>query len=290
MSITKKSTLYGLIILLSGELWLPKLVIAMDDALTFGVFPRRNAKVTIKMFTPLSEHLSEKIGREIKLVTAKNFPIFWGNVMNAKYDIVHYNQYHYIDSNIKPGYQVIMQNEEFGKKTIRSIIMVRKDSGINSLNDLKGKTILFGGGKKAFVSYVVNAVLLHRAGVMTTEYVTRFAKNPPNAAIAVSLKQVTASGLGDVILKLPLLKNRGVDVSELKVISRSEPLTHLPWAVKKSMDKDVKVSIQNALLDLNDSAEGKAILKKMNMTGIHKVTDKDYDRSRRILREFKSIK
>ncbi len=290
MGVSKKNILYGLTILLSCELWFPMLVIAADDALTLGVFPRSNAKVTIKMFTPLTEYLSEKTGIEIKVVTAKNFPVFWKNVMNAKYDIVHYNQFHYIKSNTKPGYQVIMQNEEFGKKTIRSIIVVRKDSEINSIKDLKGQTILFGGGEKAFVSYVVNAVLLHRAGIMKADYVTRFAKNPPNAAIAVSLKQVTASGLGDAVLKLPLLKKRGVDVSELKIISRSKPLSHLPWAVSKSMNKDVRVSIQKALLSLNDSAEGKAILKKANMTGIHKATDKDYDSSRRLLQEFKSIK
>jgi len=283
-----KKIFYGLIILLSCEL-LPTLVIAADNVLTLAIFPRRNAKVTIKMFTPLAKYLSEKIGKKIKVVTAKNFPVFWNNVMKNKYDIVHYNQLHYIESHAKLGYRVIAQNEEFGDKKIRSALVVRKDKGIDSAKDVKGYTILFGGGKKAFVAYVVNAVLLNRAGIKKKDYGIKFAKNPPNATIAAYINQADIAGIGDVGLKIPFLKKKGVDVSKLKVILMSQPLPHLPWAVNKSMTKSFRISIQHAILSLNDSVAGKAILKKAGMTGIHAATDHDYDSSREIIREFKSI-
>ncbi len=283
-----KKTLYGLIILLNCEL-LPTLVIAADDVLTLGIFPRRNATVTMKMFTPLAKYLSEKIGKKIKVVTAKNFPVFWNNVMKNKYDIVHYNQLHYIESHAKLGYRVIAQNEEFGEKKIRSALVVRKDKGIDSAKDVKGYTILFGGGKKAFVAYVVNAVLLNRAGIKKKDYGIKFAKNPPNATIATYINQADIAGIGDVGLKIPFLKKKGVDVSKLKVILMSQPLPHLPWAVNKSMTKSLRISIQHAILSLNDSVAGKAILKKAGMTGIQAAMDHDYDSSREIIREFKSI-
>ncbi len=284
-----KKRFYSLIILFAVELW-PTLTLAATDVLTMGIFPRRNAKVTIKMFTPMARYLSTKTGKNIKLVTAKNFPVFWRNVMQGKYDIVHYNQLHYIESHQKLGYQVIAQNEEFGEKTIRSVLIVRTDGGIKSLKDLDGHTILFGGGKKAFVAYIVNAVMLYRAGLTKNNYTTRFAKNPPNATIATYIKQADAAGIGDVGLKIPILKKKGVNVSELKVISKSKPLPHIPWAVNPSMSDDLRLSIQKAMLSLNDSVEGKAILKKAGMTGIHKAVDKDYDNSRKIIKEFQLIR
>ena len=45
--------------------------IADDESLTLGVFPRRNAKVTYKLFKPMAAYLSEQLNREVKLVTAK---------------------------------------------------------------------------------------------------------------------------------------------------------------------------------------------------------------------------
>lgn len=291
--ILKKAT-YLLIILLSSTLWSLESVSAAskpgaEDSLVVGIFPRRNAKVTVKMFTPLANYLSAQTGKNIRLATAKNFPTFWKNVMKNKYDIVHYNQLHYIESNAKLGYQVIAKNEEFGAGTIRGGLAVRKDSGVNSVKDLRGATILFGGGKKAFISYVVNSVTLHRAGLGKYGYVTKFAKNPPNATIATFIKQADAAGIGDVGLKIPILKKKGVKVSELKLVGVSKPYPHLPWAVTKSMDSKQRQLIQNAMLSLNGSSEGRKILKRAGLTGLKKATDKDYDSTREIIDEFKMI-
>ena len=89
--------------------------------LVMGVFPRRNATTTIKLFTPVTEYLSEKLGREVQLETAKDFRSFWQKVLLQRYDIVHFNQYHYIKTHDKKIYRAILQNEEFGKN-IRDII------------------------------------------------------------------------------------------------------------------------------------------------------------------------
>ncbi len=109
--------------------------------LVIGIFPRRNATNTIKMFQPLTDYLSKQLGRPVKLVTARDFSAFWDGVVKQRYDIVHYNQLHYIESHKNYGYQVILANEEFGVKTICGTIMVRTDGGIDKLSDLKGKRV-----------------------------------------------------------------------------------------------------------------------------------------------------
>lgn len=276
--------LYVLIVALSAGLWADAAVSA-EDELRLGVFPRRNAKTTVQYFKPLAEYLSQHLGVKVKVETAKNFKEFWKGVSQKKYDIVHYNQRHYIESNNQYGYEVFAKNEEYGSTTIAGAFVVRKDSGINSLQDLKGKKILFGGGKKAMISYVVNTVMLRRAGLTPNEYIEAFAKNPPNATIATFHRYADAAGVGDVGLKIPILASKGVDVAQLKLIGVSEPLPHLPWAVKGELPASLKQKIQQLLVDLSQSQKGRNILQQAEITGLHKATDAEYDIHRKILRE-----
>lgn len=263
----------------------PRISYAAVDELTLGIFPRRNAKATITYFKPLAEYLSRRLNVDVKLVTAKNFKEFWRGVSQNKYDIVHYNQLHYIESHEKQGYEVILKNEEFGSNTIAGALVVRKDSGIRAVSDLKGKKILFGGGKKAMISYVVNTAMIRRAGLAAGDYIEVFAKNPPNATIGIYHGHAHAAGIGNFGLKIPIVKNKGVDTKQLTLLIESEPLPHLPWAVKGNMSFDLRMDIQQALLELNNSQEGKRILKQAKLSGLHIASDEEYDVHRKILLE-----
>lgn len=257
---------------------------AKDDALVMGIFPRRNAKVTAKLFKPIAKYLSRQLQREVKFVTAKDFKEFWVGVTEQQYDLVHYNQYHYLVSHKKFGYQVILKNEEFGSAKIGGAITIRKDSGINSVQDLKGKKIAFGGGPKAMMSYIVPTYLLRKAGLQENDYQTFFAKNPPNAVFATYFEQYDAAGAGDVVIKLVVVKKR-IDTEKMKYLITSKPITHLPWAVRKGIAPSLRDKIQQALLNLNNTPEGKKLLKGAGLTGLIKAVDAEYDPHREIANE-----
>lgn len=248
---------------------------AEESPLVMGVFPRRNFIVTIRMFTPLADHLSKKLGRKVQLVAGQDFGSFWQGVSDERYDIVHYNQYHYLKSHKENGYQIIAKNEEFGKSRIAASILVRRDSKIKSLKQLKGKKIMFGGNRQAMVSYIMATYMLRKAGLKSGQYWKNFAINPPNACLTTFFRQSDASGVGNIILKLPIIKKRIV-VSEMKFIATSRPIHHLPWAVKKNMKKEDRQKIMRILTRLHRSKEGRVILKKAGMTAIRPATNKDY--------------
>lgn len=231
--------------------------------------------MTIKMFTPLADHLSKKLGRKVQLVAGQDFGSFWQGVSDERYDIVHYNQYHYLKSHKENGYRVIAKNEEFGRSKIAASILVRKDSNINSLKQLKGKKIMFGGNRQGMVSYIMTTYMLRQAGLQSGQYRENFAINPPNACLATFFRQSDASGIGEFILRLPIIKKR-IAISEMKFIATSQPIHHLPWAVKKSMKKEDRQKIIRILTRLHRSEEGRVILKKIGMTAIRSAADKDY--------------
>ena len=254
-----------------------------DNSLHMGIFPRRGATITAKMFTPLSEGLSQALGRKVILETTHDFATFWQNVNQQRYDIVHYNQYHYVRSHKDLGYQVIAHNVEFGHSKIAGAILVRKDAGIHSLQDLKGKKIAFGGGRKAMQAYIATTYLLREAGLNKGDYFEQFALNPPKACIATYYHQAAAAGAGDYVLELPLVKKE-IDVEEMQYLAVGEKLPHLPWAVSASVSPEMRNKIQEYMINLGNSEQGKAILKSAGLTNLLSAKDSDFDAHRRIIK------
>ena len=251
-----------------------------DEDLTLGVFPRRNSAETAKLFSPMAKYLSDRLGRRVTLVTAKNFDSFWEAVRDQRYDIVHYNQYHYIRS--AQAYQVVAHIEEFGKSTIAGAIYVRKDSGITELAQLRGRTVMFGGGEDAMISYIANRYLMERAGLRKEDFKSLFAVNPPNAILALSHRQSDAAGAGDGVLDLPEVK-AAMNTDELTTLAVSAPLLQLPVAVKRDMPAKLRDAIQALLLGLGNSEAGRQTLKAANLTGMGRAEDKDYEPHRRMV-------
>jgi phosphonate transport system substrate-binding protein len=259
--------------------WIPAMA-----TLEMGVFPRRPVAVTHKFFKPLADYLSKQMGEEVKLVVPKNFGAFWKMVEAKQFDVVHYNQYHYLKSHKDFGYKVIVANEELGSKVIAGAITVRTDSGINSVEDLKGKTILFGGGKKAMGSYIATTAILKKHGLEAgKDYTVKFAKNPPSAVIGVYNKAADAAGSGNIILKVAGVTKK-IDISKMKILEESEPFTHLTWAVKDSVTDDKAKKLQALMTELAASDEGKQILKSAKVSNFYSASDADYAKVREIVK------
>jgi phosphonate transport system substrate-binding protein len=252
---------------------------AVEQNLAMGVFPRYNATETITMYTPLADYLTERIGRKVTLVTSKDFDAFWRGVEEQRYDIVHYNQFQYIRS--AQTYKVIAHTQEFGKSAVAGAVYVRKDSGITQLSQLRGRTIIFGGGKDAMMSYVAPRFLLMEAGLKESDFKSEFAVNPPNALLALYHRQADAAGGGDILMDLPIVKN-AINPQELRILATTEPLLFLPWAVKRTMAPRLREAIQAALTELGRGERGKHVLKAAKTTSIESAEDKDYVPHRRM--------
>ena len=260
------------------------LATTQDGELTMGIFPRRNPLITNKMFGPLCDYLSYKLGVKVILRIPSNFESFWEGVEKREYDIVHFNQYHYVKAHKKYNYNVIVKNIEFGQATIAGALIVRKDSGIRQVSDLKGKVIVFGGGQTAMQSYIVARYLLQQHGLNVGDYTESFAKNPPNAIMSAYFNQSAAAGSGDKVLNLKVVSGK-INISEMDYLARGEQLSHLPWVVKSELPNGMSDELQQILIELTASKQGRVLLKKMRLDGFSEATDRDYDPHRIIIRE-----
>lgn len=251
--------------------------------LKMGIFPRFPPAITTDRYKPLEKYLSFELGRRVSLEVSNDFPEFWQKVRTGQFDIVHFNQYHYIRSHKEQGYEVIAQNMEQGKKTLAPAIVVRKDSGIRTLEDLRGKKILFGGGKKAMIAYIYVTYMLRQAGLQKGDYIEQFEVNPPAAVVATyyGLWDSAAAGAGDIVLGLPLMKKQ-IRPDHMRYLAIGEQFAHIPWAVSKKLSPELKFNIQNALIGLGKRPEGRKILKKARLNKFVMARDDDFNPYRKI--------
>jgi len=261
------------------------LVYADNGALDVGIFPRRGIKITHTMQKPLMDYLSEKIGRPVNLHVSKDFATFWKAFIDGQYDLVHFNQYHYLLAHERLGYEAILRNVEFDTPYVSSVIITRKDSGINRLSDLRGKRIMFGGGPQAMMSYILPHWLLQQAGLSKGDYTEITAKNPPSALIATYKGAADAVGTGSVVLKMGLVQ-KIIDVDKMKIIKKTEAISFLPWAVPGDMEQELRDKIQHALSTLESTEKGRDILKKVRVSRFEKAVDADFDSARDFVREL----
>lgn len=260
------------------------LLATQNDPLVLGVFPRRNATETNKLFTPLCEYLSQQLGRKVLLDTSPDFKSFWRKVDQGEFDVVHYNHYQYVRSHKERGYEVILKNAELGKTTLTGALAVRTDSGIDTLQDLRGKTIVFGGGPRAMIAYLVPKHMLIQAQLDQADYVTKFANSPLNALLSVNYRQADAAGVGDLLLKLPKIQQK-LDTSQFKYIITGEQLVHIPWAVHPRLSPQLRSTIQDILSQLNNHEHGKRVLQSARLNALVIAADHEYDQCRRIIFE-----
>jgi phosphonate transport system substrate-binding protein len=255
---------------------------------TLGVFPRFPAQTTHSALRPLVTKLSSVLGENVRLVVPKDFATFWQGVAVHEYDIVHYNQYHYIKSAKEFGYRALVANIEENERLMAGALFVREDSNVTSLAELKGSkvTILFGGSEMAMNSYIAPTALLRRAGLEPgVDYSVRFVANPASAVIGVAHGAGAVAGAGSRVPdqdSVRAVTQRGMKV---RMLASSESFVHLPWAVTAEMPSAKAQTIQRAMAGLSlENADDAKILKAAGVDGFYVVSDEDFALVREITR------
>jgi len=167
--------------------------------------------------------------------------------------------------------------------TYESQILVRVDSGINSLNDLKGKKFAFVDTLSASGYVYPTLTIKNKTGQDPKTFFAAngiiFAGGHPQAALAVYNKQV--DGAATFIDARDSLVAANPDIkTATKVIEKAGPIPNDGIALRKGFPDDLGKQIKQALLDYGKSDDGKKVLSNpafFGWDGLQEVDAKFYD-------------
>lgn len=234
--------------------------------LTFGIVPQQSATRLAKQWTPLTRYLSKRTGKNIIFKTAPNIPVFEQRLAAGKYDIAYMNPYHYTIFHQNPGYVAIAKEKD---KKIQGIIVVRKDSGIETIKDLNNLQL-------AFPAPAAFAASLLPRGALSTMGVTIhpvYVKSHDSVYLNVN-KGIYPAG-GGITRTLQTMPK---DIqANLKVLWKTQKYTPHAIAVHPRVPDDVKNVLQQVLINLTSDDLSEALLEEINLKGIEKAIDSDWD-------------
>jgi phosphonate transport system substrate-binding protein len=202
-------------------------------------------------------------------------------VLAREFDLVYLNQLQYLSAHEAAGYQALAKMCEDGECTIRAAIIVRADSGISSPADLRGRTIAFGD-PRAMVSRILAQAVLRQSGLRPGEYRAIFARNPHNVLLAMYNGMADTAGISPSVLDHPEITKR-VDLKSLRVIAESQPIPHLPIAVRGDLPAAMKQHILQALTTLAERIGGREALRQLGIDRFAPADDAEYQAIHRLL-------
>lgn len=275
----KKIVVLGLLAVFAAGCSLPSIAAA---EIRFGILPRLSTMEMTSMFTPLADYLTKETGEKVSLVIPNDFDTFKSMAKAGQMDLLFANSIVYIQ--LKRDMPVIaplaLAAEAKAGTRFRGIIITRKDSGIEKLQDLKGKKLIFVD-KDSAAGYIFQMLLLSKAGlVVQKDFITLpFAKKHDSVTLAVFNKAADAGGIRED--DLDKMKER-VDISQLRIVGYSDFFPNWPMFAASGLGREAAEKIKNALLRLKpNDPRAEQILGSAKLAGFTTIADSDYDQLRK---------
>lgn len=252
--------------------------------IVFGYLSRGVVVEEFKELKPLVDYLRKATGMKIQLRTGFTFEKVFDNIKNGYYDFAYVATTQYAKIKKTVDVQLVGITTKDGKDKFAAVVVVRKDSGINTVADLKGKTFLTTKGGLAVHPAPMD--LMEKNGVNPkTDIKIKFGSAPINCLMDVADRKadVTAVPKG-----LWAKAEKMVKKDDLKVIGETDPVPQLPIIARPGLDPELVKKVQDALFALKPGhPDYEAVYKgNKNFNGVVPAKDSDFDQTRRLMAKW----
>ena len=253
---------------------------ANPDTLKVALLPDENASALIKRNQPLKDYLESTLDKKVQLIVTTDYSSMIEAIRFGRIDLAYFGPLSYVLAKSKSEIEPFAAMLVDGKPTYRSVLIANVDSGVESYADLKDKKMVYGD-RASTSSYLIPKTVLVEAGLKADEdYQQHFVGSHDAVAVNVANGNADAGGLSEVIFK-HVLETGLIDPAKVKVLGYSGEYPQYPWAMRSNLDADLKASIKNAFVNLDDPT----VLESFKAEGFAPIEDADYD----IIRDMGSL-
>jgi phosphonate transport system substrate-binding protein len=236
-------------------------------SLSFGIVPQQASSTLLRSWGPLLKYLRQQTGQRFIFRTAPDIPTFEARLAAGEYDFAYMNPYHFTVFNQgNQGYQAVARARD---KQIRGILVVRKDSPVNTLDNLWGEALAFPSPAAFAASVLPRANLRAEQVPFEAQYVSSHD----------SVYKAVASGFfpaGGGVVRTFNATDPGVR-EQLRVLWTTPPYTPHAIAAHTRVDSAVVSSVQQALLAMDTDEKGRLALENLKIKGLVAANNSDWD-------------
>ncbi len=250
--------------------------------LRLGFVPFETGEELLKDIQPLLNVIEKGMGMEVRPTVAADYTGVIEALKNKQLDAAFLSPASYVLAQQEANVRIIVKSQRGGSAYYYGAIIVRTDSPIKSVKDLKGKTFSFGDPIST-TGHIFARKMMLEVGI-----------NPDS-----DLDKVVYSGSHDATILAVLNKkvdggatyaddNKGQssawsrflspkDQKQIRVLAYTEPIPSDSICVSQDYPQELMDRLQKTILDYSQSPEGKALIKKLyHFDGYVKASDADY--------------
>ncbi len=252
---------------------LPLLLIFMSgspvlsqEALIMGLIPAENNEEMVKTFEPMRMYLEKKIGRPVKVYTATDYAGVIEAMKKKRVDIAWFGPLSYYLAELEAGAEAFAVGVREGQDnpTYKSILVAACGSGIDSIEDLKGKNVAFVDPASTSGGLVPTYIIKKKTGLMPEQYFGKFTYSGSHDAAELAVKNKTVDAAADNDITYEKMLTKGLISRETNcIIAESDPLPGSPLVYRKDLPADLKAKIKDAILNAH---------KEIQVTGYGKIS------------------
>lgn len=235
-----------------------------QTVLRVSTIPEEAATEQIRKFTPLASYLEQALGMKVEFTPVNDYPAAVEALVNKKVDLVWLGGFTHVQANLRSGGKIvpIAQREEDTK--FQSVFIAKTDSGIKSLQDMKGKQISFGSQSSTSGHLMPRSFLL-AANINPEKDFRRIAYSGAHDATIASVVsgKVDAAALDITVWKKFVNENK-VDTKAVDVFYTTPGYFNYNWSVHADMPADMQAKVKAALLALDPANPQHAEILRLN--------------------------
>ena len=233
--------------------------------------PSQNADTLEAKAKPLEKLLSDKLGIPVKVSISTDYNTIIEAMASKKVDVGFLPPTAYVLAKDKGAAEVILQAQRFGVQDdtgaptdelvdyYKSMIIVKKDSDIKSIEDLKGKKIAYQNVTSS-AGFVWPAAKLLDAGIDPLKDVTPVTvKGHDQGVIAVLNGDVDAAAIFQDARTI-VAKDYPNVFKDTRVLTYTEKIPNDTISVRSDMSPEWSEKIQNAFIELGQNETSRAII------------------------------
>lgn len=249
-----------------------------ENPIIMSFIPSGDTQEIIAGGEQLAKMISERTGLVVKANVGTDFAAVREAMGAGKAHIGWLNTFNYVLAHEKYGVEVALVTVRFGSTSYKGQIIVRADSGIQSLQGLKGKVMCWVDPNSTS-GYIIPRITLKANGMDPDADFARTveAGSHNNVVMAVYNGDCDAGATysdarNSVEKNVPDVKEKVV------VLLTTSDIPNDTVSFIKDFPADMRQKIVQALLDIAQTEEGKAALKTVySIEGLQTVEDSFYD-------------
>jgi len=275
MRIIKKLAAVALFALLAA----PALAQANDPAKTgvlrIGFIPAEDSRAMVRQSQDILDIVAKQTGLKVEAFVGSDYNGTIEALRNGHVDVALLGPFSYILATTQAPVEAFAVTviAKTMQPSYKSIIIARKDSPINSINDLKGHTYAFVDPGSTS-GYMVPAAAFNTAGITPEKDFKQVMYSGGHDAtiVAVGEGKVEAGSVADRIFERGCAKGLA-DCSKIKIVWESPAIWNDPVLYRKNMSEDLKKKIREAFYSVKNLPFGEM----GTVARFDPITDKDYD-------------